>query len=97
MEQVPSLFKGIHVRVFDILGAGILPLCEYSADLETLFSGIDLPLIKNYPEGVELARFWLEKDEKRTTLVQQMRARVLERYTPAHVIRRMTENLFGNT
>ncbi|MCB9317015.1 MAG: glycosyltransferase [Lewinellaceae bacterium] len=94
VEQVPSLFNGIHVRVFDILGAGILPLCEYSADLEMVFAGIDLPQIKNYPEGSEMARFWLDNEDKRTALVQQLRERVLERYTPAMVIRRMTEHLF---
>ncbi len=94
VEQVPSLFHGIHVRVFDILGSGILPLCEYSADLELVFAGIDFPQIKNYPEGAEMARFWLDNDDKRTALVRQLRERVLERYTPAMVIRRMTDHLF---
>jgi spore maturation protein CgeB len=93
VEQVPSLFNGIHVRVFDILGAGILPLSEYSADLEAVFSGIEIPLIKNYPEGVEMARFWLEKDVKRAELVQQLRERVLARYTPSMVIQRMTDQI----
>ncbi|MBK6931691.1 MAG: glycosyltransferase [Saprospirales bacterium] len=94
VEQVPSLFNGIHVRVFDILGAGILPLCEYSADLAEVFSGIDIPLIKNYAEGVEMARFWLDNEQRRVACVQAMRARVLQRYTPEMVIERMASQVF---
>ncbi|TNE54867.1 MAG: hypothetical protein EP344_13965 [Bacteroidetes bacterium] len=94
VEQVPSLFNGIHVRVFDILGAGILPLCEYSTDLTEVFSGIDIPLIKNYPEGVEMARFWLDNEAKRLECVRQMRERVEAQYQPVMVIRRMLDRLF---
>lgn len=94
VEQVPSLFKGIHVRVFDILGAGILPLCEHSADLCTVFEGMDIPLIKNYLEGQEMARFWLENESKRLSCVQAMRQRVEQRYAPSMVIRRMTDFIF---
>lgn len=96
VELVPSLFKGIHVRVFDILGSGILPLCEYSADLYTVFEGMDIPVIKNYPEGQEMARFWLEHEAKRLECVQAMRERVQQRYRPDMVIQRMQEYLFSN-
>ena len=94
VEMVPSLFKGIHVRVFDILGSGILPLCEYSADLEAIFEGIEVPFIKKYPETEELARFWLSNEQIRQDTVQAMRTRVLERYTPEMVIQRMFANMF---
>lgn len=94
VELVPSLFKGIHVRVFDILGSGILPLCEYSADLDAVFEGMEIPTIKNYPQAEEVARFWLSNEPKRTACVQVMRQRVIERYTPEMVIRRMLTNIF---
>ncbi len=94
VEQVPSLFNGIHVRVFDILGAGILPLCEYSADLVTMFEGMDIPVIKNYTEAEEMARFWLENESKRIACVQAMRNHVLEHYAPSLVIQRMVEQVF---
>lgn len=94
VEQVPSLFKGIHVRVFDILGAGILPLCEYSEDLSAVFEGMDIPMIKNYQESEEVARFWLDNESKRLACVAAMRERVLQRYTPDMVIQRMTDHLF---
>lgn len=94
VELVPSLFKGIHVRVFDILGSGILPLCEHSADLDTVFEGMDIPTIKKYPQAEEVARFWLNNESKRQACVQAMRQRVLERYTPEMVIQRMLSTIF---
>ncbi len=93
VEQVPSLFNGIHVRVFDILGAGILPLCERSSDLEMVF-GMDIPLIRDYREVPEMARYWLEHEAPRKECVQRMRARAMENYEPSMVIGRMTDHLF---
>ena len=96
VEMVPSLFKGIHVRLFDILGSGILPLCEYSADVESIFEGIDVPFIKKYPDTEELARFWLSNEQRRQNTMQAMRARVLERYAPEMAIRRMLAGIFSS-
>lgn len=89
VEQVPSLFHGIHVRVFDVLGAGILPLCEESADLEQVFEGIDIPLIRDYREGPEMAAWWLAHEEERKACVQQMRDRAAAQFSPSKVIERM--------
>ena len=94
VEQVPSLFNGIHVRAIDTLGAGILPLCEYSPDLDKVFSGLDIPMIRDYEEGREMARYWLEHDQEREACVQGMRKRVQENYEPSMVIERMTDYVF---
>lgn len=93
-ELVPSIFNGIHVRVFDALGAGILPLCEHSTDLEDLFEGLDVPLIRDYRASEELARHWIADDGGRQTLVAHMRARAEERHAPRVVIARMMSQLF---
>ncbi len=94
VEQVPSLFHGIHVRVFDALGAGILPFCEYSKDIEDVFGGIDLPLIRDYREAEALARHWTDADQARASIVEQMRVRATERYAPRLVIQRLMSHLF---
>lgn len=94
VEQVPSLFNGIHVRVFDALGAGIFPLCEYSADLVNVFEGIDLPVIRHYGETKETASFLLKNEAGRKALVQQMRERVETHFTPSMVVARMMRYLF---
>ena len=94
VEQVPSLFHGIHVRVFDALGAGILPFCEYSKDIADVFEGIDVPLIRDYREAEALARHWIAADQKRAAIVERMRVRAAERYAPQLVIQRLMAHLF---
>lgn len=94
IDLVPSLFNGVHVRVFDALGAGILPLCEYSLDLERVFSDIDAPFIRDYRAAAEVARYWLENEEKRLDCIQAMQQRVEENYAPINVARRMLEGVF---
>jgi len=96
VEQVPSLFHGIHVRVFDALGAGVLPLCEQNEDMELVFDGIDIPLIREYSEGPELAAWWLAHDDKREECVAQMRARAMDYYAPEKVIERMVDEVFSS-
>ncbi len=89
IEQVPSLIGGIHVRVFDVLGAGTLPLLEYSNDVVELFKGIDIPVVNHYKESQEVAEFWLSNERKRKECIQLMRSRVNEKYAPPKVIQRM--------
>lgn len=94
VEQVPSLFNGIHVRVFDVLGAGILPLCEESEDLERVFEGTGIPLIRDYREGPQIAAHWLDREEERKAIVERMRSRAMEHYEPSKVVARMAGRLF---
>ena len=89
IEQVPSLLGGIHVRVFDVLGAGILPLLEFSKDAVELFEGIEIPIINHYSDSKSVAKFWLDNDAKRENCVKQMRQRVKDVYAPRNVIERM--------
>lgn len=95
VERVPSLFKGIHVRVFDVLGAGILPLCEESADLEEVFEGIDIPVIRDYREAAELTAHWLADEKRRRECVRQMRERTMAKYAPEKVIERLVQVTIG--
>lgn len=94
MEQVPSLFNGIHARVFDALGAGVLPLCEYSADMERIFAGIDVPMIRDYREVPELCDYWLKDDATRVSVVEKMRAVAIANYSTDAMVRRMIDHLF---
>lgn len=94
VEQVPSLFHGIHVRVFDALGAGILPLCEYSKDFVDEFGDTGAPVIRDYRGAEELARHWIDAESERRTVVDRMRGRAAERYAPRLVIQRLMDSLF---
>ena len=93
VELVPSLFNGVHVRVFDILGSGIFPLCEYSPDLERVFTGIDVPFIRSFNEAENIADHLLQNDTLRKALIAKMRDVIIEKYSPGIVIRRMLEKI----
>ncbi len=93
IEMVPALFNGIHVRVFDALGSGIFPLCEYSKDIEMIFDGIGVPLVKRYQEASKIAADLLDSNDHRIDLVNRMRSRVQEVYSPPKVINRMLARL----
>jgi len=94
VELVPSLFNGVHLRVFDVLGSGIFPLCEYSSDLGNIFSGIEVPFIKDYREAEQIAEYILSDEEMRKTLVARMRHNIIEGFSGEKVIKRMLERIY---
>jgi len=91
VELVPSYFNGIHPRVFELLGSGIFPLCEYSRDLEMVFSGLNVPFIKNYDEIKDIAEYLLRNDDLRAQLISGMRQRIMDLYRPEKVISRLID------
>lgn len=93
VEQVPSLFNGIHVRIFDILGSGIFPLCEHCVDLDTVFKGLNIPFIRSYYEIPNIVRQLLSNDFIRNEMVQEMRDLVLKNFAPEKVIQRIIERI----
>lgn len=94
VETVPSIFNGIHVRVIDLLGACVFPLVEYTKDFDMVFDGLDIPTILNYEQGSELARHLLSHDDERQSLIEKMRQRVIDNYSPELVIGRMLESIY---
>jgi spore maturation protein CgeB len=93
VEQVPSLFMGVHIRIFEILGAGCFPLCEYSHDLEQVFAGLDVPFIKDYREAEAIGNYLLSNNDFRAGLVTSMRSVVNERFSGKAVVKRMIDRL----
>lgn len=95
IDAVPSLFRGIHIRMIEALGAGILPLCEYTSDLDLLFGGIDYPSIKNYGEAREMASWYIRNGKEREEAVRLMRNEIEKRYSPDAVAGRIFDTIFG--
>ncbi len=93
VDLVPSLFNGVHLRMWDILGSGSFPLCEYSKDLEEVFRGIEVPLIKDYGKAADLAGYLLKNDGERKGLVSEMRERAFSLYSPELVTARMLKHI----
>ena len=96
VDLVPSLFNGVHIRTWDILGAGSFPLCEYSSDLEEIFRGLDVPLIRKYSEAADIAGYLLRNEAERSEMSAAMLARALELHSPEKVIARMLVHLGRN-
>ncbi len=94
VEQVPSLFRGVHIRIFEILGAGCFPLCEYSHDLNEIFAGLNVPFVKDYREAGEIGKYLLSGDNLRGGLVTSMRSVINERFSGAAVVKRIMERLY---
>lgn len=71
----PGILNGVHLRLFEALGAGALPLVEYRDDLENrVFKGFsgELPLIRDYGKAADLASYYLKNEAERSALVTSM-------------------------
>lgn len=94
VDANPGLLHGLHARIFDCIGSGILPLVEYRKDLDRIFKTIDIPTITNYNEAREMAQYYLDNEKKRRESVQQLHQYVAENFLPAHALKRMFERIF---
>src|ERR1043165_2248822 len=59
VDANPGIINGVHIRAFDCLASGTLPLVEYRKDLDSIFKGIDVPFIKNYNDIKDLCNEFL--------------------------------------
>jgi hypothetical protein len=80
----PGILNGMHIRIFEALSAGILPLIEFRKDVEDLiFCGLDLeiPIIKSYNMASSLAERYLSDETLRLTYVSAMKEFVMSKYS----------------
>lgn len=82
----PGILNGFHIRLFEALGAGILPLVEYRSDVEDiLFRGCDakVPFIKNYKQAGNLARYFVVNEDERVQTARALREFIISEYNAA--------------
>ena len=80
----PAVLNGIHLRTFEALGAGVLPLIENRKDVEEeIFAGIDiqLPVIRSYNEANSLAKQYLSDEQLRSGTVNVMKHFITTKYS----------------
>lgn len=94
VETVPALFNGIHIRVFEALGAEILPICEYTSDLDIVFGDMGIPVIRSYHEAAEIADYYIRNEVMRLEMIRKMRERVHGNYSSKTVVGRALSALF---
>jgi len=92
----PGILNGVHLRLFEALGAGALPLVEYRNDLDNLlfrdFQG-ELPLIRDYSKASDLASHYLRNEAERSALVASMYDYLAREYSSSANAERLTEAL----
>jgi len=76
-----GIINGLHIRVFDTIAAGVLPLIEYRKDLDCIFENVDLPFIKNYNDIPDLVNYFINHNSERNALVANLKNVVLKKYS----------------
>lgn len=80
IDANPGIINGFHIRVFDTIASGVLPLIEYRKDLEGIFKSTDIMFIKDYNQIPELVNYYLNNEELRISLIKQLQNSVLNKY-----------------
>lgn len=92
IDQNAGIINGIHLRTFETIGSGALPLVEWRKDLDDVFGGL-LPVIKNYSESKEIADYYLNSNASRIKTIDALRKHVEANYCPACYVKRLIERL----
>jgi hypothetical protein len=92
----PAILNGFHLRLFEALGAGVLPLTEYRKDVEELLfkdSRLMVPLIKDYTQAGTLAEYYLKNENERKGLAASLKEYILLQYNSVRNSERIIELL----
>lgn len=73
VDANPAILHGLHLRVFDCIAMGVLPLVEYRKDHDLFFEKVYLPLIKNYNDIETLTKKLLSHDDMREKILKDLR------------------------
>lgn len=80
----PAIINGIHIRAFEALGSGALPLIEYRRDVDQIVFkdfGKELPLIHDYSKASGIAEYYLKNEAERKELAGKMKAFITSKYS----------------
>lgn len=88
-----SVFNGIHIRLLDCIGSGILPLVEFTKDLKLVFGSIEVPTINSYGEIPELTKYYLSNEDYRKKIIGTLRKFVIDNYSPNLFVNRILSNV----
>ena len=92
----PGILNGFHLRAFEALSAGALPLIEEREDVQgKLFTecSAKLPLIRNYNEAKEIAGYYLKNESERKDTVSELFSFLKSHYSKTRNAERLLEAL----
>lgn len=93
VDANPAILNGVHLRIFDCIGAGILPIVEYRKDHDEFFKGVNLPLIKNYNDAESIAKTYIQNDSLRESTLRELKEFIDSKYQCEVVIKRIFDKL----
>ena len=93
VDANPAILHGLHLRVFDCIAMGVLPLVEYRKDLELFFSKVSLPIIKEYNEIKFITKKYLQDDNLRNNLLLNLQDYCRNKLNIVKVIERIIKKL----
>lgn len=92
IDQNTGIINGIHLRVFEIIGAGTLPIVEWRSDIDKVFGEL-LPVIKNYNDSKQIVEYYLTNEKIRKETISALRFHVESNYTSKIYVKHLIENL----
>lgn len=90
-----SIFSGLPLRTFDIMGAGGFILTNYQPETGELFEiGKEIVVYHNFEEMAELTKFFLEHEEARMAILIAGYERICKDYTYPVAVTKMLNSVF---
>lgn len=93
VDSNPGIVNGLHLRIFDSISNGVLPIIEYRKDIDLVFQGIEVPLIHSYSECKKIADKYLNDDDLRISVLKGLRRYVGENLNPERVVLKLLEKI----
>jgi spore maturation protein CgeB len=93
VDANPGILNGLHVRIFDCIGSGILPLVEFREDINRVFRDIEIPTIHRYDEAYDVACKYINDEVLRKSRLDLLRKYAIEFYSPDKVLKRILGKL----
>jgi len=93
VDANPAILHGVHLRIFDCIAMGVLPIVEYRKDHNVFFKGVELPLIRNYEEAAMVAQNYIEKDDIRENTLKSLTEYIQEKFSSGVVLQRLLDKI----
>jgi len=89
----PGVLNGIHLRLFDCIEYGMLPIPEYRKDIQDVFSKEHLPIITDYRKAKDIVQYYLDNDTERIELVQSLKSFIRNNFNPEKSLGRILSRI----
>ena len=94
-SSLHSIFSGLPLRVFDIIGSGGFILTNYQPEIEELFDiGKEIVVYHNFDEMSDLAGFFLTHESERLSILTEGYKKICDSYTYPVAVSKIISRVF---